>query len=271
MMAEQDDGANNVPNDLLAQIGSAFVFLTRLPVPQSLFKDGFPPLQSTLWAFPLVGILVGLIGAAIITIANYIGLSSLLGVLLALVVMVMVTGGLHEDGLADVADGFGSHKQADEIAAIMKDSVIGSYGTIALILIFMIRAISLDSLTLDNQTSDTLATASYFAILPAAFAFSRAFVLVALITTPLSPHASLGKLLQKPEASPCIIALLICLMPVFFLPLGAVMTGGIAAVIGFIILRAMALRKIGGLTGDVMGATILITETGFLIGYISYV
>ena len=49
------------------------------------------------------------------------------------------------------------------------------------------------------------------------------------------------------------------------------MTGGIAAVIGFIILRAMALRKIGGLTGDVMGATILITETGFLIGYISYV
>ena len=53
--------------------------------------------------------------------------------------MVMTTGGLHEDGLADMADGFGSHKGAEEIARIMKDSVIGSYGTIALICLFFMR------------------------------------------------------------------------------------------------------------------------------------
>lgn len=256
-MAEQQDNASNV----LAQIGSAFVFLTRLPVPQALFKTGFPPLQNTLWAFPVVGIVIGLIGAVIISFSSHMGLPALLSALLGLVVMAMLTGGLHEDGLADVADGFGSHKSAEEIARIMKDSVIGSYGTIALILIFMIRASALESLVM----------APLFVLLPASFALSRAFVLAALLSTPLSPHASLGKLLQKPEVSPCLIALMICLIPVFFLPLGAVIAGGLVAIIGFIILRAMALRKIGGLTGDVMGATILITETGFLIGYISYV
>ena len=121
--------------------------------------------------------------------------------------MVIITGGLHEDGLADMADGFGSHKGPDEIARIMKDSLIGSFGTIALILLYITRWSALSHL-------DLMMT---MASLPAIMAISRFFVVIALQTTPLSPYASLGKSLSKPSYQTIIASFVMMLLSCLFL------------------------------------------------------
>ena len=79
--------------------------------------------------------MIGLCGSLTFAIASYLSLPQDLSSILALIIMVLATGGLHEDGLADMADGFGSHKGPEDIARIMKDSLIGSFGTMALILL----------------------------------------------------------------------------------------------------------------------------------------
>ena len=245
----------------VAELGGAFMFLTRLPVPQSLFTQGFPSLQASLWAFSIVGLIVGLLGAGAIMASLTMGLSDLLAIMAGLLVMVLATGGLHDDGLADLADGFGSHKSGEEIARIMKDSVIGSYGTLALIFITIIRLSAMSAL-IDQPL---------WLLLPLACAIGRYFVLIALISTPLSPYASLGKMLQKPNNRPVIFGAIVIMVIMIACGFWPSIAGLLAAFISFIIIRALAMRKIKGLTGDVMGAMILCAETSFLIGYSSYV
>ena len=261
-MAQQDtkDSSFVVPKKI-AQMASAFIFLTRLPAPQRLFAKGYPPLQETLWAFPLVGALIGTIGASVISLALMIGLPDTVAVIVAMIVMIGLTGGLHEDGLADLADGFGSHKPAAEIARIMKDSLIGTYGTLALILLCLTRITTLESLI----------DVPLIWLLPAACALGRLFVIIGLLTTPLSPHASLGTMLRRPSLRLSLSALLITFIPLFMAGLLPSLAGIIAATSLFVILRYLCCKKIAGLTGDVMGAMIVVTECGFLIGYLSYV
>lgn len=245
---------------ILAEIGGAFVFLTRFPVPQSLFAKSYPDLQSSLWAFPLVGLVVGLIGSLTLAITSQFALPIEVSSILALIMMLMATGGLHEDGLADMADGFGSHKGPDEIARIMKDSLIGSFGTIALILLFLTRWSSL------SQLDIMLAMAS----LPAVMAMGRFFVVIALQTTPLSPHASLGKSLSKPSYQTIIASFVMMLLACLFLEFMTALIAFCAAFLIFAIVRFIACRKIEGLTGDVMGALIVLTEAAALIGILSH-
>ena len=108
------------------------------------------------------------------------------------------------------------------------------------------------------------------ALLPLSMAVGRASVVLALIITPLSPHASLGKMLSKPEMPVIFVTSFILFLLASFVSFGAVLAGLLAALSGFVIIRALAIRKIGGLTGDVMGALIVTTELLFLIGVISY-
>ena len=245
---------------ILAEIGGAFVFLTRLPMPQWLFAKGYPDLQASLWAFPLVGLVVGLCGSLTFALGHYITLPHEVSAILVLIVMVIITGGLHEDGLADMADGFGSHKGPDEIARIMKDSLIGSFGTIALILLFITRWSALSHL-------DLMMT---MASLPAIMAIGRFFVVIALQTTPLSPYASLGKSLSKPSYQTIIASFVMMLLSCLFLSFVTALAAFCAGFFMFIAVRFIARRKIEGLTGDVMGALIVLTEAAALIGILSY-
>lgn len=253
---------DKIPNtNPLAEIGSAFVFLSRLPVPQALFKHGYPDLRDCLWAFPVVGAALGLITALTGRVVTSFDVPSLVVVVMMLITMTMLTGGLHEDGLADMADGFGVHKEPSEIARIMKDSVIGSYGTLSLILLFLLRFATISSVSMSDL----------WLLLPAAMAMGRFFVLIALRTTPLSPYASLGKLVSKPSMPTIFAGGLFTFAACVFLPMGAILAGLFACLSAFVFIRALAIRKIGGLTGDVMGALIAIMEMSFMIGYLSYV
>ena len=244
------------------ELGSAILFLTRFPVSQRLFRFGYPPLTNALWAFALVGAGIGLVGAFVFWLATAVlMLPSILAATLSMASITIATGALHEDGLADMADGFGSGKTGGDAAKIMKDSLIGSYGASALIIIFFLRVVALHAAAID--------VALIWVILPAALATGRFFTLIALTTCPHSPHASLGKLVSAPSLRAMAIGVLTCLWFYLYLPTALVITGLFLAGLSYLIIRMLAIKKIGGLTGDVMGAVIIITETAFLIAMTS--
>lgn len=235
----------------------AVQFLTRIPTPH---LDGFEPDWTTRAAryFPLVGLLVGAICAAMFWGASKIWQEPVAAVL-AIGAGVLVTGGFHEDGLADTIDGLGGGQTRARRLAIMKDSRVGTYGVLALILVLGLKAAALAGLpaALGAWT------------LVAAHAGGRG---VAVLTMALLPYAAEGKAtkwkpadggLTWPEA---VTALAIAGLPLALSPDGVVLVGlafgcGAAAALALI-----ARRLIGGYTGDVLGGVEQMFEAGFILG-----
>ncbi len=122
----------------LAEARLALALLTRLPVGR--LPDPAPPLAASAWAWPLAGLAAAILPALVFWAAP---LPPLMAALLALAAGVVATGGLHEDGLSDVADGFGGGPTRERKLEIMKDSRIGSYGALALALGLGLRATGL--------------------------------------------------------------------------------------------------------------------------------
>ncbi len=122
---------------------TALEFLTRLPLPRIPYAPD--SLANAVAWFPLVGLLIGAGAVAIHALAVK-GLPSLLAALITLTYLILVSGALHEDGLADTADGLGGARTRERALAIMRDSSIGSYGAIALILSLLARLLLLNGL-----------------------------------------------------------------------------------------------------------------------------
>ncbi|MGA2893399.1 MAG: adenosylcobinamide-GDP ribazoletransferase [Xanthobacteraceae bacterium] len=120
------------------EITASLVFCTRLPVLRAAPLDG-GALAKAAWAFPIAGIVVGLIGAIVYGIAHRVGLTPWPAAALAVAATLLATGCLHEDGLADTADGFGGGKTREQKLEIMRDSRIGTYGVCALVLALLLR------------------------------------------------------------------------------------------------------------------------------------
>jgi adenosylcobinamide-GDP ribazoletransferase len=129
------------------EIAVAFQFLTLIPMPSIAFEAD--SLSRATKFFPLVGLVVGS-GAALLQKVLMFHMSRPLVALTVLICFVLITGGLHEDGLADTADGFGGGRTKDQILAILKDSRIGSYGATALVLSLLARYLLLASLPLEH-------------------------------------------------------------------------------------------------------------------------
>src|SRR4051812_30765296 len=228
-------------NDL--KIG--FIFLTRLPLAhQTPIAKG--ELSQALWTAPVVGAAVGLIGAAVYALAHRLHLPPLPAAALAVAAILAVTGALHEDGLADVADGFGGGATRERKLEIMRDSRIGTYGVSALILSFMLRVCVVAELG-----DDTLV----FAALIAAHAGSRACIPVFMQIVPPARADGLSADAGAPTSAVSSVAAL----------LGAVALvaalGIKAGIVALLLLGAAGVfmawlcrRQIQGQTGDVLGA-----------------
>src|SRR6266702_2409891 len=126
------------------------IFLTRmpLPMPMTIVKGD---VSRALWAAPVVGSAVGAVGAAVYWLMHLLHVPDFPAAALAVVATVAATGALHEDGLADVADGFGGGATRERKLEIMRDSRIGTYGVCALILSFLLRVFAIAELG-DNAT-----------------------------------------------------------------------------------------------------------------------
>ena len=159
-----------------------------------------------------------------------------------------------------MADGFGAGGTAARISAIMKDSQIGSYGALSLILIVIMRVSVLTELTYS-----ALGFGICFIL---ASMFGRGMAVILCSAYPVSPHASLGRAAAAPPRPALITSILFWLIPLWLIAGSA---GLIAACLGGALVLwtgRTATAKLGGLTGDIIGSAILLSETAFLIGLV---
>jgi adenosylcobinamide-GDP ribazoletransferase len=228
---------------LFDEFATAAGVLTRFPLPAGPAEPG--AVASAGWAFPLVGGGVGALCAAAFFIAGLLGLPVAVAGLLAVGAGIAVTGALHEDGLADTADGFGGGDTPDRKLSIMRDSAHGTYGVVALVLSVGLRAASIANI--GDPVFAGLA-------LIAAHASSRAMLPAAmLLLNPARPEG-LGTAAGRPSRVVAVAAVLIG-AAVASTTLGP-LTGALALFVSgaaVAVAGMLARRQIGGYTGDVLG------------------
>lgn len=225
----------------------ALALLTRLPVGRI---DPAPPLAATLWALPLAGAAAGAAAAAVFLLAAAV-LPAAMAATAAIGAGILVTGGLHEDGLADTADGFGGGATRARKLEIMRDSRIGSYGVLALVIVMGLRIQGLAA------APDAGAGALALIALGAA---SRAPLVAAMAWLPparadgLAAGAAAGGRAVAVAGPTGGLALLLLLLPAAHLPplTPVVLLAALIAAAG--VLAALARRQVGGQTGDILGA-----------------
>ena len=244
----------------LGDLAAAFLLLSRLPVFWHSFDDDSPPdFVSAQWAFPAVGLIVGGVAGLVLWLAILLDFPVIIAATLALAAMLALTGAMHEDGLADTVDGFGGGGDAKTKARIMHDSHIGSFGVMGLCLSTIARIGLLVALV---EQSDGWLLVMIMAIVGAGARFQ---VLAMLRLYPISNHAKLGMLTGRPTVRRGLAGMAIWVLP---LMISVPQIGGVAAVVGAtaisLWLGKLAVSQIGGLSGDVMGASIILGEISIL-------
>jgi adenosylcobinamide-GDP ribazoletransferase len=233
----------------------ALIFLTRLPLRHEGTIGGGDLARAT-WANPLAGAIVGGAGALAYGIGFQLALPPLLCGLLAVAATVLLTGALHEDGLGDVADGFGGAFAREQKLAIMRDSRIGTYAGLALILSVALRAAAVSALV-----EPELAAAA----LIAAHAGARGLIPALMRSVPLARAEGLAAYAGEPPrasaAAALGLALLLALAALGWAGAAALLAGAAAA----FAMGWLARRQIGGYTGDVLGAAEQLAEAAMLI------
>lgn len=241
--------------DWIDDVSLAIGLLTRVPMPHpaNAVPDGLARAQR---AFPLVGALIGLVVGLVDRGLLAMNVPSLAAAALALGASAALTGALHEDGLADVADGFGGGRDRAAKLSIMRDSRIGTYGAIALLVSFSAKLSALASLPV----------AAIVPALVAAHALARAAIPVLAANMPFAREDGLGKSAGRPDVASAVTAVVIAVvMALLCLPAKAALLAVVATMAGAAAMAALAWRQIGGVTGDVFGAAEQVVETAVLV------
>ncbi len=241
------------------ELRAAAAFLTLLPGPT---KAPRPPsigggfLAAAMPMFPLVGAAVGAVAGVLLLAAAGLGLPPLAGALLAVATVVVMTGALHEDGLGDVADGFGGGRGRDDKLRIMRDSRVGAYGVVAIVLSLGLRAAALASLPA------ALGAAAFVA----AAASSRAALPAILRWLPPARLAGMAADAGRPDAAAVATAAAIgaAIALVAVGPVTGVVAAAVAALAAAVV-AVLARWQIGGHTGDVCGAAQQAAEVAALL------
>lgn len=237
---------------------TALMFYTRIPCPKWVTHDPEYLNKATRY-FPLMGWIVGGACAAVFYGADYL-LNTPIALLLSIAAGIFITGAFHEDGFADVCDGFGGGWTKEKILDIMKDSRTGAYGVIGVCMILLLKYTALLSIPY----------AAIAVVLIAGHSFSR---LCAVLVVASSSYVRenedakakpLAKTITKREIIP---ALCFGIIPLFFLGLHSVAV--VAPLIATWYLRRYFHKWIGGYTGDCLGTVQQVTEVFFYLGWIA--
>jgi adenosylcobinamide-GDP ribazoletransferase len=239
----------------IRDVGIAVSLLTRVPLP---YPDGAIPagLARAQRAFPLVGAMIGLAVGLVDRALLAMGIPALAAAALALGASAALTGALHEDGLADVGDGFGGGRDRVAKLSIMRDSRLGTYGAIVLLVGFSTRLSALASLP----------AAAVVPSLIVAHALARAAIPVLAARMPFARDDGLGISAGAPETSDAAAAIAIGIgIALLCLPVKTALLAVAVTVVAAAAMAALAWRQIGGVTGDVFGATEQVAETAVLV------
>lgn len=245
----------------LAQLLDAIRFLTILPVPNSDRAPEPDWLTRAMTFFPIAGVGIGVISAMVLVLGNSL-FGPGLAALLAVAASVMVTGAMHEDGLADTFDSFGGGWSVERRLEIMKDSRLGTYGGLALGLDVALRATALAQLPLWAG----------LAALVACHAAARATP--GFVTGKLSYAGNISGMkvsyadapMRKDEFVLVLITVALATLPLLLVSPLALLAGLAGGAALAALMTRWAKRLLGGYTGDVLGAVEQMFEIGFLLG-----
>jgi adenosylcobinamide-GDP ribazoletransferase len=255
------------PNALTTDVMRALGFLTRLPIPAKWFDGDDGKLTRTCRAFPIAGALATTPSIVALLIASLLQLPPLLSAVIALSTLIATCGALHDDGLADVADGFFGGKSTEQRLDIMKDSRIGTYGALASLMAFSMRVVAIAAVV----------QASLFGAIVAligAAAISRGALIWHWSELESARQGGTSDKVGSPSEDAATFAvstaLAIGLMCGFFAR--GILPTIIALALTFLVtssFKRLCADKIGGQTGDTLGASAILAEIAFLIGLAS--
>ena len=240
---------------------NAIMFYTRIPVSKNLpYSDEI--LNRSTRFFPFIGWIVGGIGAVVFFGLQFV-LPTELAILLSMLATIFVTGAFHEDGFADFCDGFGGGYTRERILTIMKDSRIGTYGSIGLVGILAVKFTSLQAISPEKIPF----------LMIAGHALSRIPPVLTIFTSAYSRDDATSKtkpIGKKSKTSDLIIALIFGILPIAILSPEFTMyiIPGILFTTYFF--RNYITKKLGGYTGDCLGALQQISEVEIYLGFVIY-
>lgn len=236
-----------------ADVAAAFALLTRWPVPVDHAAAGKRGAAAA-WAWPLAGAALGLAAGLTAQFLGWIGVPNGMAVIGAMTILVLSSGAMHEDGLADTADGLGPDVTQQKRFEIMHDSRIGAFGATALVLALLARWNGL--VAFDGW--------SLTAILVATAALSRAMIVVAMFVLQPAKPGGMAAAVGQPAANTMLLACGIAGL-LGLITLGwAVLAVALAAAIGALPVMLLAARQLGGQTGDILGAVQITAEIAAL-------
>ena len=253
-MTDFADRLRQLPHDLVVGLS----FFSRLPVKG---PTGALDLRESAGAWPLAGLLLAVGPAASVVLNSWLGMAPLVSAFLAIAVAIALTGALHEDGLADTFDGLAHGRSASERLEIMRDSRLGTFGALALIIAIGVRVAAIAALVVDP--SDAVLALLGVAVV------SRSLALWHWSTLPPARHDGMAWRAGQPDFTALQIGLLTGLVAIIVL----IVAFGWAALLGLVFaglavgfFTSLANRRLGGHTGDTIGAMQQVAETMLLAG-----
>jgi adenosylcobinamide-GDP ribazoletransferase len=266
-MTNQPSGENTpgsedaIPNlhlhSIWQDVTTGLGFFTRLPVGASTTS-----LSDAARVFSLIGALIGIGATLFYVFGLWIGLSSPMSAILAVAATAVVTGALHEDGLADFADMLGVRGDRPRKLAVMRDSTIGSYGTLALIFISLMKVAALMELAVPGQVAGALISAH---------ALGRGVLPLIMRTYPLARSDGLAVHAGKPPVNGTYLALILgALIAGLVGGPGVALVATVSALAAGFLVAHLAHRQLGGYTGDVLGAAEQIIEVTVIMNFVSF-
>ncbi len=237
-------------------LAAALAFLTRLPVRAPEHRDA-GRLTHALRLAPVAGAFVGAIAGSFYWLAVSFGFSTFIAAIFGITAAALLTGGLHEDALSDMADGFSGGWTRERKLEIMSDGRIGAHGALVLMLALLLRVGTMAQISAPDRV---------MAAMIAAAALSRAMMYVAMAMLPYAKETGLARDAGRPGAQQAATALALGFGAAWLaLPFGAALIALIGAGAGGLFTALMAKRQIGGQTGDILGAVQQISELGALL------
>src|SRR5690606_14500852 len=232
-------------SQVLTDIMAGLTFFTRIPLPATGSDRN---LADALWSAPLAGALIGLAAGILLLLALAFGLPSAAAAAIALGGAILLTGALHEDGAADFADGLGGGATPDERLRTMRDSRIGSYGTLALILSILARWSALTALATFGEAGTILLA------LAGAHAASRAVLPAFAERVPPASVVGLSAGIGPIEPTTVNLALGLGALLLLFSGLAFTLVSILLLAAMFFLFERLCRQMLGGQTGDVLGA-----------------
>ncbi|MCC4240067.1 adenosylcobinamide-GDP ribazoletransferase [Thalassospira povalilytica] len=255
-----DADKTSVDASVLSDFWRAMALLSRVPLPPvGDFRAAL--IARSVWCWPFVGLVLAGLALLPAMLVDFLTGNPLVYAIFAIAAMVLLSGAMHEDGVADCADGFGGGMDRDRKLEIMRDSTVGTYAVVMLILTLGLR------LVLITAAADIGQAGILFLIMAV---ISRAAMPIVMRILPPARDNGLGKGAGRPGWLPVLIGFAIASAIVLVLGgIGAMFAVIVGVMIAILIVAMVARSQIGGQTGDVLGATQICAELFAGIGFIA--